>query len=552
MKLGMAWAVLLSTLLLTAINAQENGIPREVQTALGSFSKAALRAHMQFLADDLLEGRGTGTRGQEIAAKYVAAEFQAAGLEPAGGHGGYLEPVPLREIQVQPEACEVAIVKDGHATPLKWGVDYVTRGNELRPDSSVEAPVVFVGFGVVDRALKYDDYAGLNVKGKIVAVLFGAPATFPSEERAHFASGVEKAREAAARGAVGILALRTPETDALLPWNRSVIGAEMPAFRWLDPEGVPNDSFKEIRATATLSSDGADRLFAAAPESWSAVQNDAKQGKLHGFELPVGMRLHVVSKHREIHSPNVAAVLRGSDPSLSGEYVVYTAHTDHLGIGRALNGDAIYNGAVDDASGTSALIEMAKAFAALPKRPKRSLLFLAVTAEEKGLLGSDYFAHYPTVPRASLVADINMDGASVFYTFKDIVPLGAEHTTMDEAVNRAASALGLQVSPDPMPEQVNFIRADHYSFVRQGIPAITIGEGLEAKDPNVDARKFLENWIATRYHAPSDDMDQPLNFDATVEFMQVSFLVGYELAEERSRPSWKPGDFFGDLYAHSR
>jgi Zn-dependent M28 family amino/carboxypeptidase len=264
------------------------------------------------------------------------------------------------------------------------------------------------------------------------------------------------------------------------------------------------------------------------------------------------MRLHVVSKHREIHSPNVAAVVRGSDPSLAGEYVVYTAHTDHLGIGRALNGDAIYNGAVDDASGTSALIEMAKAFAALPKRPKRSLLFLAVTAEEKGLLGSDYFAHYPTVPRQSLVADINMDGASVFYTFKDIVPLGAEHTTMDQAVNRAASALGLKVSPDPMPEQVNFIRADHYSFVRQGIPAITIGEGLEAKDPDVDARKFLENWIATRYHAPSDDMDQPLNFDATVEFMQVSFLVGYELAEERSRPSWKPGDFFGDLYAHSR
>src|SRR5215831_12184192 len=511
-----------------------------------------LCAHMQFLADDLLEGRGTGTRGQEIAAKYVAAEFQAAGLEPAGGHGGYLEPVPLREIQVQPEASEVAIVKDGHATPLKWGVDYVTRGNELRPDSSVEAPVVFVGFGVVDRALKYDDYAGLNVKGKIVAVLFGAPATFPSEERAHFASGVEKAREAAARGALGILALRTPETDALLPWNRSVIGAEMPAFRWLDPNGVPNDSFKQIRATATLSTQGAERLFAGAPESWSEIQKDAKNVKLRAFELPVKARLRVVSKHRKVSSPNVVGVLRGSNPALAGEYVVYSAHTDHLGIGRPLNGDAIYNGAVDDASGVSALIEMAKAFASLPVRPERSILFLAATAEEKGLLGSDYFAHYPTVPAKSLAADINMDGASVFYTFKDVVPLGAEHSTIGETVQHAAAMLGLKVSPDPMPEQVNFIRADHYSFVRQGIPAITIGEGLEAKEPGVDGRKFLENWIATRYHAPSDDMDQPLNFDATVEFMQVSFLVGYELAEERSRPSWKPGDFFGDLYAHSR
>ena len=260
--------------------------------------------------------------------------------------------------------------------------------------------------------------------------------------------------------------------------------------------------------------------------------------------------MHVVSKHREVNSPNVVAALRGSDPALSSEYVIYSAHTDHLGIGRPLNGDGIYNGAVDDASGVSALIEMAKAFASLPKRPNRSTLFLAATAEEKGLLGADYFAHYPTVPAASLVADVNMDGASVFYTFKDIVPLGAEHTTMADTVNRAAAALHLQVSPDPMPEQVNFIRADHYPFVRQGIPAITIGEGLQAKDPHLDARKFVENWIATRYHAPSDDMNQPLDFDATVEFMQISFLIGYDLAEQKARPSWKSGDFFGALYAH--
>jgi hypothetical protein len=347
---------------------------------------------------------------------------------------------------------------------------------------------------------------------------------------------------------VGFFSLRTPETDALLPWSRSVIGSEMPGFRWLDPNGVPNDSFKEIRGIATLSMDGVERLFVGAPETWSAMQKDATQGKLHGFPLPASVRLHVVSKHREISSPNVAGVLRGSDASLAGEYVVYTAHTDHLGIGRSINSDAIYNGAVDDASGTSALIEMAKAFASLSTRPARSILFLAVTAEEKGLLGSDYFAHYPTVPQGSVVADVNMDGASVFYTFKDVVPLGAEHTSMGEVVERDAGKLGLQVSPDPMPEQVSFIRADHYSFVRQGIPAITIGEGLQAKDPKIDGRKFVENWIATRYHAPSDDMDQPLNFDATVQFMQISFLVGYDLAQERQRPSWKAGDFFGELY----
>jgi len=548
MKMRMIAAVVVAGMALATVRAQKSDVPREVQTVLERFSKSALRAHMRFLADDLLEGRGTGTRGHELAASYVATEFEAAGLDPAGVKGSYLQPVPLREIQVEPEACEFTIVQSGQSKTMKWGVDYVLRGNEVNPDSTVKAPVVFVGFGVVNRGRKYDDYAGLEVKGKIVAVIFGAPPTFPSEERAHFASGTEKAREAAAHGAVGFLSLRTPETEELLPWSRSVIGSEMPAFRWLDPKGVPNDSFKEIRATAALSMDGAERLFAGAPETWSAVQKDAKEGKLRGFALPVSARLHVVSNHRAISSPNVAGVLRGSDASLAGEYVVYTAHTDHLGIGRPLNGDAIYNGAVDDASGTSALIEMAKAFAILPKRPARSILFLAVTAEEKGLLGSDYFVHYPTVPAGSLVADVNMDGASVFYTFKDVVPLGAEHTTMGEVVERDARELGLQVSPDPMPEQVSFIRADHYSFVRQGIPAITIGEGLQAKDPNIDGRKFLENWIATRYHAPSDDMDQPLDFDATVQFMQISFLVGYDLAQERRRPSWKAGDFFGELY----
>ena len=551
MKLRMASALLAAGLLLEVATAQDGALPSDVQTVLQSFSKAALRAHMNFLADDLLEGRGTGTRGQEIAAKYVATQFEAAGLEPAGLKGSYLQPVPLREIQVQRDACEVAIVKNGDVLPLKWGVDYVARGSELATDSAVEAPVVFAGYGVVNRDRNYDDYAALDVKRKIVAVIFGAPDSFPSEERAHFASGVEKSRIAAARGAVGYLVLRTPGTDALLPWNRSVIGAELPAFRWLDPNGVPNDSFKELRAGATLSNEGANRLFADAPESWNAVQKDAKDGKLHGFALPVKVRMHVVSKHREVNSPNVVAALRGSDPTLSGEYVVYSAHTDHLGIGRPINGDAIYNGAVDDASGISALIEMAKAFASLPKRPNRSILFLAATAEEKGLLGADYFAHYPTVPAAGLVADINMDGASVFYTFKDVVPLGAEHTTMSDNVNRAAAALQLQVSPDPMPEQVSFIRADHYPFVRRGIPAITIGEGLQAKDPNVDARKLVENWIATRYHAPSDDMNQPLDFDATVEFMQVSFLIGYDVSQQKARPSWKSGDFFGNLYARN-
>jgi Zn-dependent M28 family amino/carboxypeptidase len=532
--------------------AQKNGIPTDAQNVMDHFSKAALRAHMEFLADDLLEGRGTGTRGQELAAKYVATQFEATGLEPAGEKGTYFQNVPFLEITVDPKASEFSIKKDGKLTELKWGTDFVCRGSELGTNEDVEAPVVFVGYGVVAKGQGYDDYAGVDVKGKIVAMVFGAPPSFPSEERAHFASGREKAREAAARGAVGIITIRTPETEGLLPWSRSVIGAELPAFRWLDPQGVPNDSFKEIRAAATISQEEAQKFFDGAAKSWDEVVKNAGDGKPQSFDLKFTARIHAVSKHRKVSSPNVAGVLRGSDATLKNEYVVYTAHTDHLGIGRAVNGDAIYNGAVDDASGVSALIEMAKAFASLPKPPARSVLFLAATAEEKGLLGADYFAHFPTVPIRSIVADVNMDGASVFYTFKDVVPLGAEHNSLGDVVARDAAKLSLQVSPDPMPEQVSFIRADHYPFVRQGVPAITLGEGLQAKDPNVDGRKFVEEWIATRYHAPNDDMNQPLNFDATIQYMQLGFLVGYDLAQDRQRPVWKSGDFFGELFGQAK
>jgi len=528
--------------------AQTDAVPAEVQQAFGKFSKAALRAHMDFLADDLLEGRGTGTRGQVLAAKYVATQLESYGLEPAGTNGGWFQEVPFREITITPSACEFVLIENGKPSQLKWGQDFVMGGNPLEPDSQVEAPVVFVGYGVINANRNYDDYAGIDVKGKIVAMIGGAPPTFPAEERAHSASGREKARAAASHGAVGIILLRTPDSEKILPWSRSVIGAEFPGLRWLDPQGVPNDTFKEIKAAATLAMPAVPRLFAGASKSWDLVWKDASTGQPQSFPLKVSARLHTVSKQRAISSPNVAGILRGSDPALRYEYVVYTAHTDHLGIGRPLNGDSIYNGAADDASGVSALLELAKGFAAMPQRPKRSMLFLAVTAEEKGLLGSDYYAHQPTVPIRSLVADINMDGASVFYTFKDIVPLGAEHTSLQETVDRDAQALGLVVSPDPMPEQVSFIRSDHYSFVRQGVPSISLGEGLQAKDPKVDGRKFVEDWIETRYHSPIDDMKQPLDFDATVQFMQIAFLLGYDIAQQPQRPTWKSGDFFGKLY----
>src|SRR5215472_9172118 len=451
MRTKISRSVIVVLTLLASAGAQDRDVPGEVQNAVDHFSKSAFRANMRFLADDLLEGRGTGTRGQELAAKYVAAQFEAFGLEPGGTNSSYLQAVPFREITVDPAASECSISLNGTSTRLQWGADCLVRGSELAPDINVDAPVVFVGFGVIDRARQYDDYAGIDVKGKIVAMLAGGPANFPSEERAHFASTVEKRRAAAARGAVGIITLWTPISETQLPWSRMPNQAEAPSFYWLDPNGVPNDSFKEIRGSAVLSMAAAERLFTGAPQSYADALKAANAGTARPFGLAATARLHTVSRHRETKSPNVVGVLRGSDPALSQEYVVFSAHTDHMGIGRPVNGDRIYHGAVDDASGTSALIEMARAFAGLTKPPARSILFLATTAEEKGLLGAHYFAHFPTVPAHSIVADLNMDGASVFYTFQDVI--GDNHSTLGDTLGRVAAKLGLKVSPDPMPEQ---------------------------------------------------------------------------------------------------
>jgi hypothetical protein len=510
--------------------------------------KEPFRAHMAFLADDLLEGRGTGKRGHEIAARYVAAQFEAMGLKPAGQDGTYYQPVPLREITVEPDKCAVTITESGSASQLKWGEDFIMRGSEVSPEVSVEAPVVFVGYGVRTPDGKYDDYAGLDVRGKIVAVLIGAPPSLPSELRAHLSAVREKLRTAREHGVVGVLVLWTARDDKSLPWSRTVIGAGFPSMRWLGPDGIPSDSFPSIKVGAVLSQSASERLFEHASKSWLDVQRDADASQPQGFALPVTASMRVVSTHEAIASPNVIAVLPGSDPKLNLEYVVYTAHVDHLGIGKPIHGDSIYNGAVDDASGVAAMLVMAKAFKSMPHAPARSVMFLAVTGEEKGLLGSDYFAHFPTVPIGSIVADINMDGASVFYTFKDIVPLGAPDSSLEAVVQRDAELLGLKVSPAPEPAQNYFVRADQYSFVRQGVPSVFITEGEEAKDPNFNAKKFNDDWTATRYHSPSDDMNQPFDFDAAVEFMQVDFLVGCDIAQNPQRPTWKPGDFFGETF----
>lgn len=520
----------------------------EAAHVLEGIHPQALRAHIGFLADDLLEGRETGTRGYQLAANYVAAQFGALGLEPAGSDGSYFQPVPLRTFEAVGPECSFTLVRDGRESALTFGQDFAMAGDPLRAETSVAAPVVFVGYGVSAPEAGYDDYAGVDVRGKIVVLMRGAPASLPHNQRAYYSSNRVKRKTAVAHGAVGLLGLMTPEAEKRISWERVVALISSGGMRWVDPAGTPHDVWPEIRGTAVLRATAAEALFEGASASLATVLADVRAGKPHPLELPVQAKLRVVSRHGQLESPNVVALLPGSDPELRHEYVVYSAHLDHLGVGPPVEGDAIYNGATDNASGTAVLLETARAFARLRQRPRRSVLFLAVTAEEKGLLGSDYFVHFPTVPGAGLVANVNLDGALMLHPLHDVVGFGAEHSSLSQAVEQAAHQLGLELSPDPMPEQVLFVRSDQYSFVQRGVPAVFIVEGFKTGDPEREGRALLMQWMETRYHKPQDDLSHALDFDAGAQFARVNFLIGYQVANQTPRPQWNAGDFFGEKF----
>jgi peptidase M28-like protein len=508
-----------------------------VGNATQQIRPAAIRSHMAFLADDLLEGRGTATRGYEIAAKYVAAQFEAIGLEPGVNGVWFQQQVPMRRSELIADGSGVEIVRPGgKRTKLAFGRDYVM-GGDFRASTAVKAPVVFVGYGVTAPERGYDDYAGVDTRGKIVAYFGGAPASFAPEERAHYSSAPVKAENAAAHDAVGILRLWSDEDEKSGPWSRLVQSlGSISLFAWLE-SGAAHDEFPQIRGSARLGPAVSQALFTDA-----AVTYAEAQAKPAPAALPVQVRIVKKSSLSDLTGTNVVALLRGSDPALAKEHVVFSAHLDHLGIGEPVKGDAIYNGAIDNASGVASLIEIARAFAALPERPRRSLLFVAFTAEEPGLIGSDYFVHHPPVPLASIVADVNIDGTSM-WPFNALFARGADHSTLKAAVDAAAAAVGLPVVPDPFPEQASLVRSDQYSFIRKSVPSLILGATRTA-----EARALALDWVKNRYHAPSDDMSQPLDFEAAARFTRDLFLIGYAVAQADERPRWNPGDFFGERF----
>ncbi len=540
----------LSLAVVLALGATKAGAEDEaLAAALARVSAPAVRAHVEFLADDLLEGRDTGTRGYDLAARYVATQLALAGIAPAGDAGSFFQRVPLLETRLVEGSISFASAS-GIATLVR-NEDFIMTGDSLRAEAKVTAPVVFAGFGVTAPKLRYDDYAGLDVKGKIVAMLSNAPARFPSEERAYHASRTRKAENAVQHGAVGLLLLRTPEEEARTPWARLLGYADGPSVRWTHPDGSPEGVFPSLQGGAALSARATERLFAVSPVPLATVFARAEKGPFPGFALGVTATLSAKSEHVRTSSPNVVGLLEGSDPKLRGSYVVYSAHLDHVGVRAGEGGDRIHNGAYDNALGSAVVLEVARVLAGQKPRPRRSLLFLFVTAEEKGLLGSDYFASRPTVPASALAANVNVDMPLVLFPIGDVVAFGAENSTLEAKARAAAASVGLSLSPDPMPEETIFVRSDQYSFVRKGVPAVMFSPGMRSTDAAQDGRKLFLEFIGKHYHRPSDDTSLPMDPASIARFTKANLALGYAIAQDDAAPAWKPGNFFGETFART-
>jgi len=520
-----------------------------LERALTLVAREGIEPHLQFLAADERMGRMTGSAEYDESAAYVVGHFEDIGLEPAGDEGWYQQ-VPMMARRIDVEAATVVYHQDGGESSLKWKEDFVMPGDPVRPETEIQAEVVYVGFGIHAPDMNYSDYDNIDVKGKVVALFGGAPSTFAHNERAFYSSRLTKSEEAVARGAIGAISLRSRVDQRRYSWKRLSENAGVrPGMSWVNLSGDVANYFPELQGSATLNNSAAEDLFKSAPISFEDALDAADAGT--PLSTPLGFEVTLARKtnHESISSPNVIGMLRGSDSELANEYIIYTAHLDHIGTGVPINGDSIYNGMYDNAMGVALLIETARVFAAMSERPRRSILFIVLTGEERGLVGSDYFAHYPTVPAESMVANINLDMPLLLYPLADVVAFGAEHSSLEGVIKRVVGLENLVLTPDPIPEEVLFIRSDQYSFVKQGVPSVFMVPGFTSSDPEIDGGALFRGHLKTHYHQPSDDLSRPIDWDSAIRFARANVRIGHAVASQDERPTWNEGDFFGDKFA---
>ena len=510
--------------------------------AAASIQPAAIAGHIKFLADDLLEGRDTGSRGHLIAARYVAAELMAMGLKPAGEDGTYFQKITLVGAK-SPEHPTLEII-GGKPSPLKLvaGKDFAAGTDLDTGRADLDAPLVFAGYGLSVPEYKYDDFVGIDVRGKIAVILSGAPRSdradfFPTLPSSVYGQFERVAEGLKARGAIGVLVVWTPLRESLTPFSHMVQHLSFEAMRL---KGNPPKL-----DGALISSEVFQRILQAAGRTETVAELVAAcdGGKPRSFDLGLRGRVRADNPIRELTSVNVVGLLPGDPASPTrDEVVVYGAHLDHMGIGQPVNGDRIYNGASDDAAGVASLLETARAFTLLEKPPARSILFLFVTAEERGLLGSEWYADHPTVPMSKIVADIDVDGAYPINPLKDVVALGVDQSSLATDVERAAKALGLMVSPDPEPDEAYFVRSDNFNFVKQGVPAAQTMNGVAGLTP--EQKKAWTAFWAARYHQPQDEFEPDRDWKPFADLTRFNFLLGLSVAQAPKRPTWNADSWF--------
>ena len=523
--------------------SQNIQLDKKARKALEQVDSNAIKKDITYLADDKLKGRLPGEPGYQMAVDYVSEQFKQIGLLPAGENGAYTQKLILRKATVDLKSA-TAVLKDksSNTDSLVAGRDIFMLPNALQESVQAEAELVFAGYGL-DVPGKYSDYAGIDVKGKIVIVLAGTPGglSLPSTLNAHFANLGSKLEIASAKGATGLLLVQ-PGSGSLA--NVAITVA-------MDPEKkkaysrLSNNSLATVGRipTAILQ-----RIFMNSGKSYTETTARLAKGQASSFALSSSVSLKYSTSYNDIESYNLVGKIEGSDAQLKSEYVVHTAHLDHVGVGRVINGDSIYNGAHDNASGVASLMEIARTYKRLGTKPRRSILIVIVTAEEMGLLGSAYFAGHPTVPQKQIVADVNTDMPTLLFPLLSIAPLGAAHSSLQSNVAFAAKELGIEVQEDPMPEEVRFIRSDQYSFVLEGIPSLHVKYGIKAANASIDLVKLTKEWRDLNYHRPSDEITNGFDYAAARKYVQLNFLISYSIAQTTARPNWNAGDFFAKSF----
>jgi hypothetical protein len=508
-----------------------------------SLSSERIREHDRFLASDLLEGRGVGTRGGDLAAEYIATQFALAGAKPAGDNGTYFQKVPLVAVNPLPET-RLSATAAGKTLSFEWLNDFVGLNESQKAESQFDADVVFVGHGIAAREWNWDDYKGVDVRGKVVVLFTNEPTSadpkfFDGRALTYYGRWTYKYEEATRRGAVAVIIIHTTPT-AGYGWNvvRGSWGRQntFVALRPGDPA---------LSLAGWLTREAGDKLLAMAGKSVDQLLAASESRDFRPIPLGIRLRGDVRSKIRTIDSRNVAAIIPGSDPKLKDEVIIYSAHWDHLGVGEPINGDPIYNGAIDNATGCAIILELAHAWAALPQKPRRSALFLAVTAEEDGLRGSQYYGEHPLFPPAKTAIALNYDAIFPWGRAKDVVIAGAERTSVWPLAESIAKRLDLTISPDNEPEEGNYFRSDHFSFARAGIPAFSIDHATQFAGKPADYYPNLwQEFNEKHYHQPSDEFHADWDFTALQQAAEFGMLLGIDIANQEKLPDWRPGDQF--------